>query len=178
MTNSIRIKILAVLLVSGAGLALPAQAAGKEPGLDTFQFVEQNGFASFANLVAGSLDMAGEHGHGHGDGTPEDFLTGREHGQYHRNNAPPDMPWTDLAGQHGHVVFDNGHDASGWDNRWSRLPDNPPGCAPDRPGCVFLMSLAPVGITPAVPEPETYALMLAGLALLRFVTRRPDRTAG
>lgn len=170
MTNSIRIKILAVLLVSGAGLALPLQAAGKGPGSGSFDPAGQNGFATFANLAAG------EHGHAAGDGL-EGFPAGREHGQYHRNNAPPDMPWTDLAGQRGHVIFDNGHDASGWDNRWSRLPDNPPGCTPDKPGCVFLMSLAPAGITPAVPEPETYALMLAGLALLRLAARRPGRTA-
>lgn len=42
---------------------------------------------------------------------------------------------------------------------------------------VFVSNLTGRGITPAVPEPETYALMLAGLGITALTARRKRQTA-
>jgi hypothetical protein len=153
MLNSTHIGIFAgFMLAAGPAFALPAQAS-----------------AAAQHAAGQSSSHGGQHGPSF-----EDFLDAGEFGHAQPNNAPPQMPWTNMAGQLGHVAFDKGHDAGGWDNRWSRLPDTPHGCSAEKPGCAFLMSTAPGDLTPAVPEPESYALMLAGLALLGLAMRRPS----
>lgn len=148
MFNLISIGVFAgFMLAAGTAFALPAQAN-----------------APAQHAISLPPNQGGQHGPSFGN-----FLDGSEFGQAHPDNVPPETPWTDTPGYHGPPDFGNGHGAGGWENRWSRLPDTPHGCSPDKPGCVFL---APGDITPAVPEPEAYALMLAGLAMLRLATRR------
>lgn len=156
MLNLTRIAILAgFMLAAGPSLALPSQAsAGERPPI-------------------GKPSEPGEH---NGIGL-EDILDGREFGLAHPDGVPPDMPWTAMGEEHGPPGFDRGPEAGGWDDRWSRVPDNPHGCSsPGKPGCDFIGSLTPGDIiTSPVPEPETYALMLAGLALLRLAVSRARR---
>jgi PEP-CTERM motif len=62
-----------------------------------------------------------------------------------------------------------------WDMHWSiAAPSNAGVSASDGSGHYFRLDDTAVGVA-AVPEPETYAMMLAGLGLMGFVARR--RTA-
>ena len=83
-----------------------------------------------------------------------------------------------------------GHNYTGWtpnstflfNGTSTPLPDNVGSIALNQTGKVFTFAyggttpdqfyLASMTVTPAVPEPESYALMLGGLGLVAFVSRR------
>ena len=170
MPNLIRIAMFLAggLLAAAPAYALPPQAsAGQTPA-----FVQSPQFAgwnadSFESLAGGASGPNREQN----AFNPEDILDGREFGQSQKqHDAPPPMPWSGMGDQRGPVVFDRGHDGGGWENRWSRLVDSPHGCSPDKPGCAFILAASP--ILPAIPEAETYVLMLTGLIAMGLLGRR------
>lgn len=169
MPNQIRIAMILAggLLVAAPAYALPSQAsAGQTPAFIHSSQIAESNINSFA-VQAGGPNGPGREQNA---SSPEDVFNGSEFGQSQKqHDAPPPMPWSGLGDQRGPVVFDGEH-GGGKENRGNHLPDSPHGCSPDKPGCTFILSATP-SILPAIPEAETYVLMLTGLLAMGLLRR-------
>jgi hypothetical protein len=138
-------KIRYLLVLLSLGIALNASATNSHDGYQDNVWSIPSHYNNAHDIVWGDFTIDANQFFGH---TEDDLLS-----WFQSKNGGTDLSWlfgslTDVF-QH----FNAGHHDWDWD---------------DNPYC-------PPGTVSAVPEPETYAMLLAGLGLMGFVVRRKKK---